>query len=78
MHIPPDRILPQDLIDIFDHGPADEPHAAPMRHRMHVTDAQHAMMVEPSRWKLDAEAVKPFKPVRLVDAPPAEMDDGVI
>jgi len=58
MHIPPERILPQDMVDIYDHGPADAPHAVPERHRMHVSDAQNAMSIEPERWKLDADVAE--------------------
>jgi hypothetical protein len=52
MHIPPEKLLPQDLIDIFDHGPEKHPHPAPVKIRMHATDAKHAMSVEPGRWKM--------------------------
>lgn len=71
MHIPPERLLPQDLIDIFDHGPVDEPHDAPVKHRMHAVDAKHAMQVEPSRWKLhsvDLAEDKPADPnIKLIE-----------
>jgi hypothetical protein len=50
--IPPDHILPQDLVDIHDHGPKDKPHKQPVRYRWHVTDAKHAMTMEPNRYKL--------------------------
>ncbi|TAL43841.1 MAG: hypothetical protein EPN91_05650 [Salinibacterium sp.] len=59
MHIPPEKLLPQDLVDVFDHGHADEPNDPAVRIRMHVVDAKHAMEVEPSRYRLDL--AKPVK-----------------
>lgn len=57
-HIPPEKLLPQDMVDIFDHGPADEPHETPVLHRMHAVDAKHAMSVEPERWALEPKQPK--------------------
>lgn len=53
MHIPPDKMLPQDLVDVFDHGPDDKPFEVPAVIRMHSTDAKHAMSVEPKRYALE-------------------------
>lgn len=72
MHIPPEHILPQDMVDIVDHGPPDpgpQPEGddlawkiraaeyenykhGPLTLRMHISDAKHAMDVEPERYKL--------------------------
>jgi hypothetical protein len=70
MHIPPHLILPQDMIDIIDHGPPDPGPApgeavaaeyesyrdGPKTLRMHMVDAKHAMEVEPERYKLPISA----------------------
>jgi hypothetical protein len=57
MHIPPHKLLPQDMVDVVDHGPPDNPHDPPQVLRMHVTDARHAMQVEPNRYSLTAETI---------------------
>lgn len=51
MHIPPELILPQDMVDVTDLGepPGD---SEPVVMRMHVSDAKHAMDVEPERYVL--------------------------
>lgn len=71
--IPQDRLLPQDLVNIYDHGPADAPHDPPhdppVLMRMHASDARHAMDVEPQRYRLD-EA-----PAALPAPPAADADD---
>lgn len=84
MHIPPELILPQDMVDVTDLGPPDpgEPpvddaenlnwqakkaeHDAfmaggsePVLMRMHVSDAKHAMDVEPERYVLVSLQPKP-------------------
>ncbi len=57
--IPPEKLLPQDMVEIFDRGPKDEPHDPPQALRMHATDAKHAMDVEPDRYSLDPERPEP-------------------
>lgn len=52
-HIPPDKLLPQDMVHIFDHGPKEEPLAEPKLLPMHAVDAKHAMAVEPERYALE-------------------------
>jgi hypothetical protein len=54
MHISPEHILPQDMVDILD---KDENVVL----RMHVSDAKHAMNVEPKRYVVanEAAAAKP-------------------
>jgi hypothetical protein len=58
-HVPPDRILAGDHVDMWDHGDPSErfiPPAVrpkyPVRHRMHVSDARHATRADPQRWTL--------------------------
>ena len=53
MHIPPHRLLPQDMVEVFDHGPAIDRHLASVKVYMHASDAKHAMSIEPDRWSLD-------------------------
>ena len=54
MHIPPEHLLPQDMIDIHDHG-----QSPPKVLRMHVSDAKHAMSVEPERYRLPGHVPAP-------------------
>jgi len=58
-HIPPDKLLPQDMVDMHDHGPPEKPHFEPVAHRMHATEAKQAMAADPHRWTLAGD--KPQK-----------------
>lgn len=71
-NIPPEKLLPQDMVNIFDHGPADEPIDPPTELRMHATDAKHAMSVEPERYMLEPrEAVAPkLEPIDPIEDEP--------
>jgi hypothetical protein len=97
MHIPPELILPQDMIDVTDLGPPspgeppngdadnlnwrarkkerDDFAAAgslPAVIRMHISDAKHAMDVDPKRYVL-AALIPPPKPEPAPEEPePAE------
>lgn len=59
MHIPPHRLLPQDMVEVFDRGPPDEPHLVPVKAVMHASDAKHAMSTDPGRWALDPVEPEP-------------------
>jgi hypothetical protein len=56
--IPLDRHFGADQCFVWDHGPREAPNA-PRQIQMHVTDANHAMRVEPDRYKLDPDKPKP-------------------
>ena len=58
-HVPPDRLLPGDMVDMHDHGDPGERFITPavrltypLLVRMHASDARHAMTVDPGRWTL--------------------------
>lgn len=74
-HIPPHRLLPQDMVDIYDLGPSDEPHEKSVKVRMHASDARHAMGTEPKRWVLDVPVRKPVL-IEPSDHDEGEEDDG--
>jgi len=75
-HIPQHRLLPQDLVDIYDHGPPEARHKQPVAHRMHASDARHALDVDPQRWKLDAEIEKEVAAERAQERLDAEDERG--
>lgn len=77
-HIPPDKLLPQDLVDIYDRGPADGPHPAPVVIRMHASDARHAMDVEPERYTLNLAAEQEPGMAALHPDEPAGADPNVV
>ena len=79
-NIPPELLLAQDMVVIFDHGPADEPNDPPVELRMHATDAKHAMDVEPERYTLDLEPRRPRQDppkLTLVEPEPVHVDEPV-
>lgn len=67
-HIPHDKVLPQDMVEIYDHGDPDERKKGdrPVKLRMHVSDARHAMDKEPERYLLEPRAEKKPEPARMV------------
>ena len=74
-HIPPHRLLPQDLVDLWEKVPEEVEEGEPpkftwVRHRMHSTDAKHAMGIDPERWMLDKVEAADAAAVEE-DAPPA-------
>lgn len=71
-HIPPEKLLPQDMVHIFDHGPKDDPFAEPKLLPMHAVDAKHAMAVEPERYALEPRRAAP----KLELVPEPEPDCG--
>lgn len=73
-HIPPHKLLPQDLVDLFDLGPKDDRHPEPVSLRMHAVDAKHAMDVEPERYVLEIE--KPAPKLELVKEETEIVDFG--
>jgi len=72
-HIPPHKLMAQDLVDIFDLGPEDDRHPEPVVLRMHAVDAKHAMAVEPERYMLELEAPRAIP--RLVKVEETEQTD---
>ena len=58
--IPHGHLLPQDMVDVLDHGPKDNRHPHPVPHRMHAVDAKHAVAADPERWTWKGE--KPTEP----------------
>ena len=64
-HIPPHKLLPQDMVDVIDLGPDDDRFAEPVTHRMHAVDAKHAMATDPERYLLEMPAPRSIP--RLVE-----------
>jgi hypothetical protein len=68
MHIPPEKLLPQDKVLLYDHGPADEPFKKPVETLIHSTDAKEAIDRDPTRYSLDRRSFK--APELVVDNVP--------
>lgn len=66
-HIPPDKLLPQDMVMMHDHGP--RPFEHPVSHKMAAADARHAMEADPDRWTLEGD-VPAWKGNAVVQAKP--------
>lgn len=76
MHIPPHKLLPQDLVDMLDHGPADALNEPPVKLRMNAQDARHAMQVEPERYTLTPDEA-PVVAEPETASEPAEVEDDI-
>lgn len=75
-HIPPDKLLPQDMVVVYDHGPKDKPFETPVAHKMHAVDAKHSMGVEPERWALDPRPKPEPEPEPVITEETFEAEDG--
>lgn len=59
MDIPPNKLLPQDKVVVYDHGPADAPYEPPVELTMHAVDAKQAIDTDPIRYWLDPHNTSP-------------------